>query len=217
MPVRDPLAGILSDWFGIPDASARALVLLYRATVPLTREDLATKLKCPPGQVRNHIDRARSSLRSSQGPPALKPIQRRRRPNGHWDRGTYELTAFGRDEIIKALRHTSDRIASVCPALPQVDRIATLEAALGITPERQEPGLTRFESRLYGLLAKAGVLHRERAMLVLYGHLDDPPLPKTLDVHITHMRRKLASRGEQIHAVFGVGWRLEKARELRVA
>lgn len=72
--------------------------------------------------------------------------------------------------------------------------------------------LTATEERLLRALRAVGpnVLHHERAMLTLYGMLEDAPQQKILDVMICKIRRKLMEGQAQIRieTIWGRGWRM---------
>ncbi len=92
------------------------------------------------------------------------------------------------------------------------DRVAELEALLGVTsiPPTNTLGLGRVEIKLLGVL-----MHREfasRGMIynALYGD-DSDRQEKTIDVHISKIRRKLAPHGHEIKTSWGEGYYLEPA------
>lgn len=72
--------------------------------------------------------------------------------------------------------------------------------------------LTATEERLLRAVRAVGpnVLHHERAMIILYGMLDDAPQQKILDVLICKLRRKLMEGQAQIRieTIWGRGWRM---------
>lgn len=72
--------------------------------------------------------------------------------------------------------------------------------------------LTSTEERLLRAVRAVGpnVLHHERAMLALYGMIEDAPQQKILDVLICKVRQKLLHAQAQItiETVWGRGWRM---------
>lgn len=72
--------------------------------------------------------------------------------------------------------------------------------------------LTATESTLLRAMRSVGpnVLHRERAMLALYGTWEDAPCAKILDVLVCKIRTKLMRAQTRIHieTVWGRGFRL---------
>ncbi|MBE7198377.1 MAG: helix-turn-helix domain-containing protein [Parafilimonas terrae] len=94
--------------------------------------------------------------------------------------------------------------------LEQVRQLEEALAPKAILPRTWR--LTATEERLLRALRAVGpnVLHHERAMLALYGMLDEAPQQKILDVLICKIRRKLMEAQAQIRieTIWGRGWRL---------
>lgn len=198
-PVRDPVAGILSDWFGIENGSAKMLWALYNTREPLSIEQVARITNLSLGSVTLCSGRLRKA-------GIELPSQRGRRT------ASYQLTLKGRSEVREALAWTARLLGS---EVPDMERHEALEHALGLTASvPREYGLTPVESTLYGLLTKARVLSKERAFVALYGHLDEPPQEKIIDVLICKARKKLALHGIGIEGVRGMGWRLVTAERM---
>lgn len=80
-------------------------------------------------------------------------------------------------------------------------------------------GLTRTEERFLRAIRSASphIVHRERAMIAVYGLADEAPQEKTLDVYLTKIRAKLrqADTGVEIETVWGRGWRLDPVSAAR--
>lgn len=192
-PVRDPVAGILSDWFGIENGSAKMLWVLYEANGPLSIARIAKLASLSLGSVTlcsGRLRRAGIELPSQRGKRVA----------------SYQLTLRGRSEVREALAWTARLLGA---EVPSMQRHEALEDALGLTASvPREYGLTPTESLLYGLLSKARVLSKDRAFVALYGHLDEPPGEKIIDVLICKVRGKLAKHGLQVENVWGVGYRL---------
>ena len=73
------------------------------------------------------------------------------------------------------------------------------------------PGVTAKERQVFATLWKReGVVSRHQIMSAIYGAIiDDAPDPKTVDVFICKLRKKLVPLGITIVTVWGQGWRLE--------
>lgn len=114
---------------------------------------------------------------------------------------------------------------------PQVARLIEERDALRETVRQMEEalappyvlppawGLTRTEERFLRAIRSASphIVHRERAMVAVYGLADEAPQEKTLDVYLTKIRAKLrgASTGVEIETVWGRGWRLDAVSAAR--
>lgn len=72
--------------------------------------------------------------------------------------------------------------------------------------------LSAMQERLLRALRAVGpnVLHRERAMIALYGLWEDAPDQKIIDVMICKLRQRLMEAQAQIHieTIWGRGWRM---------
>ncbi|BAU91210.1 hypothetical protein MPPM_2605 [Methylorubrum populi] len=72
--------------------------------------------------------------------------------------------------------------------------------------------LTTSEQRMMRALRASapGILHKERAMIAMYGTWEDAPEQKIVDVFICKIRRKLMEAQTRIHieTIWGRGWRL---------
>lgn len=195
MPVRDPVAGILSDWFGVEAGSAKVLAALYSAARPQSAATI--------------------SELASIHERSVKPCISRLRRNGieipktdRW-RGVYSLSDKSRRDVREAFAWTAKLLGV---DVPDMARIEALEEALGLTvevPERYR--LTAAERPFYGLMSKVAILSKERAFTALYGHRNDPPGFKIFDVMVCKMRPKLAPHGITIETVRGVGYAMRKA------
>lgn len=193
LPVRDPLAGILMDWFGIMSGSAKVLAALYAADRPMLKDELSKRTTLAPGALPAYCARLR-------GAGLEIPSSKGRRHVG------YSLSPRDRRQVREAFAWTARLLGAEVPSL---ERHEALEHALGldVIPDAQY-GLTRTESALYGLLTKVRVLSKERAFVALYGHLDEPPQEKIIDVLICKVRAKLARHGIGVENVWGRGYRI---------
>ncbi len=81
-----------------------------------------------------------------------------------------------------------------------------------LSPEQEEILLTRGELDLLGALARARgrVLSRDQ-LIDAVSTRDDPPFPRTIDVLVSRLRRKLQTPGERqlLETVPGYGYRLD--------
>ena len=72
--------------------------------------------------------------------------------------------------------------------------------------------LTPTEFAIYCMLKSHRVVTREALMVGLYGdRVDNPPEPRTIDVLICKLRKKLSAEGLSIVSQWGTGWRLAQA------
>ena len=70
-------------------------------------------------------------------------------------------------------------------------------------------GLTPSEFAIYRVLKTHRIASREALMLALYSdRADDPPDPRTIDVLVCKLRRKLLPHDLSIVSQWGTGWRL---------
>lgn len=200
-PVRDPIAGILSDWFGIENGSARMLALLYSASEPLSVQTIASRTGLSSGSVTLCSGRLRQA-------GIQLPSQRGRRSPA------YELNDTGRADVKAALDNAARLIGYLeNPELQQLRyRIIVLEDALGMNAKNVpvDYGLTALEASIFGMLDKqrGRALSRDRIFWALYGDQNDPPATKIIDVVICRIRQKLAPFGLVIRTHWGVGYSL---------
>lgn len=79
--------------------------------------------------------------------------------------------------------------------------------------------LTRREAGFLNALRAAapGMVHPDRMMIALYGLNDEAPEPKTLDVYLCKVRRRLmeAQTRIQVETIYGRGWRLRPESVVR--
>jgi len=93
------------------------------------------------------------------------------------------------------------------------DRVEQLEEALGINLELpNELGLTPLETKILGMLVKRDIINRDVMFAGLYSDRleNHQPDPKTIDVHICKLRKKLKSIGVRVYSRYGVGYYLDK-------
>lgn len=200
-PVRDPVAGILSDWFGIENGSAKMLNILYEAQAPLSIRTIARRAGLSLSSVTlcsGRLRKAGIDLPSQRG---------RRSPS-------YELSHHGRHQVREAFAHTLRLLGA---EVPDVTRIEDLERELGAPEAQHRFGLTRMQEWLFSLMEKNAILTRTRAYTVLWGDRADPPSTKLLDVMVTHIRKKIAPHGYEVRTVFGIGWELIRREEREAA
>lgn len=87
-----------------------------------------------------------------------------------------------------------------------------LRQAVGVTVTFPElPGITPTETKLLGMLARGGVVDRERIWAGLHAGRWRVPQPKTLDVQLYNLRNKLRPAGIEIRSVWGIGYELPPA------
>jgi two-component system, cell cycle response regulator CtrA len=93
-----------------------------------------------------------------------------------------------------------------------LDRIDELEELLGLQVHLPNMfGLTPLEVKIVGLLTKRNIVSRDIIYSALYGSLPDcdQPDPKTIEVHICKVRRKLSAYGLEIKNRYSVGYYIE--------
>lgn len=212
--VRNPLGGILGDWFGLQATSAEVLAALWLSKDPLDSRSICQVMKCPTlDGLSTRIYRIRQAL----GPDAL--LCHDKQGDNH-NCGRYALTPHGRSLVAEALQNAVGELrmamGSAFDKLEEENQV--LRDALGMTAViRPEWGLSSTQQQILGIIAKRpeGVSH-ERLWTALYGMRDDPPIAKVINVTISHMRRKLRPYGIQINNNWGVGYWMEEESRLKV-
>lgn len=94
------------------------------------------------------------------------------------------------------------------------DRIEELEGVLGVTGKTTIPlklvfGFTETESEIAALLLTRQLITLDGLEVVVYGHLpeaDQPSHFKTIQVHLSHVRKKFRRRGIRIRNIRYSGW-----------
>jgi two-component system response regulator MtrA len=122
----------------------------------------------------------------------------------------YLTKPFWPDELLARVRARLRR-----PTLHRADTVTFGEATADLTARRVVVGeadvdLTRVEFDLLAALARRPGVAVSRAWLV--DHVLDPDREggeRTLDVHVSRLRRKLGVAGASIVTVWGVGYRLD--------
>jgi two-component system cell cycle response regulator CtrA len=93
-----------------------------------------------------------------------------------------------------------------------LDRIEELEGLLGLHINLpNELGLTPLELKYLGLIMRKEIVSQNVIHNAVYGGLPecDQPDPKTIDVHICKIRKKLAPKGLAIKTRYGVGFYMD--------
>lgn len=93
------------------------------------------------------------------------------------------------------------------------DRVEQLEEALGINIDLpNELGLTPLETRIVGALVKREIVNRDVLFAVLYSDRLEhhQPDPKTIDVHMCKLRKKLKAKKVRIYSRYGVGYYIDE-------
>jgi len=81
--------------------------------------------------------------------------------------------------------------------------------------DEQEVKLTNTEFKiLQCLLERPGHVFNRQQLIDFALGKDVSVVDRTIDVHITNLRKKLGIRGSQIESIRGVGYRLKRAREV---
>jgi two-component system response regulator MtrA len=124
----------------------------------------------------------------------------------------YLTKPFWPDELVARVRARLRR-----PTLQRAETVVFGEAAVDLAARRVTVGnqvvdLTRVEFDLLAALARRPGTAVSRAWLA--DHVLDPEREggeRTLDVHVSRLRRKLGGAGARIATVWGVGYRLDTA------
>lgn len=98
------------------------------------------------------------------------------------------------------------------------DRIAALEAEIGADIEAPPSlGLTRAESRLFGVILKRPIATYSLLYEVAYGARPENSQPDSnvLSVLMTRMRPKLRALGIEIETIYGTGYRMSAESKAR--
>jgi DNA-binding response OmpR family regulator len=93
-----------------------------------------------------------------------------------------------------------------------LDRIEELEGLLGLRINLpNELGLTPLELKYLGLIMRKEIVSQGMIHNAVYGGLPecDQPDPKTIEVHICKIRKKLAAKDLSIRTRYGVGYYME--------
>jgi two-component system response regulator CpxR len=124
---------------------------------------------------------------------------------------------FGPDELMARIRAVLRRLGRVQLAQPEVFRVGTLELN-SRTRKVGRPGrtieLTEIEFDILELLVRnAGrAVTRDEITAVLYRR-ESTPYERSLDVHVSHLRKKLEAEDTLIQTVRGVGYLLASGEE----
>ena len=114
------------------------------------------------------------------------------------------LTGLGRPSMLGTLRIPKKWPTSV-PHRPHIFR----RIAYGPTLEDR---FTPREAAIFALLLKrrGEWMHVERIISAVWDDSDDPPLARTLSVHIARIRKKLIGTSFQVQSKWGFGYRISK-------
>jgi len=97
------------------------------------------------------------------------------------------------------------------------DRIEELEDLLGTSPPLTNAycalGLPPHQRRMLGLLMKRTEVTREQMIIAVWGDGPEAKQPdlRTIDVHISNIRKKLKSSGAKITTLWGEGFMMTPA------
>jgi two-component system, OmpR family, response regulator CpxR len=130
----------------------------------------------------------------------------------------YIVKPFGPHELLArvraVLRRTGQSRAAMTPIV-EVGQIRLNSETREVWKARSRVDVTSFEfDILDGLLRSAGrVVSRDELAAVLY-HRDSTPFERSIDVHISHLRKKLEAEDETlIRTVRGIGYLFAAAEE----
>lgn len=97
------------------------------------------------------------------------------------------------------------------------DRIAVLEDALGSTMRAPSClNLTRMEERIFCCIYKRGFAERNTILGAMYGaDMYDMSETSALQMHLSHIRKKIAQHGIEIKNIYARGWEMpEESRRI---
>ena len=209
MPVRDPIAGILSDWFGIRNNGAKMLLALYRSDAPLTTAELVNLTGMATELVKACAWR---DLRGA----GLELV------SGRSGQG-YALSPTDRAAIREAFAHALGLLGREVPTPDE------LEYAIEEFRQHREWDGMAVEiaslRRAFGVIASVAhlllVLHRAHGRHVAVARLNvlipsrrqglfEESEPKRITVFACWARKALASAGvtDAIETLYGYGYRL---------
>jgi two-component system response regulator CpxR len=160
-------------------------------------------------------------LRKRSEVPVIMLTARTREPDriAGLDAGAddYLPKPFGPDELMARIRAVLRRLGRAQPGPAEVFRVGAL-ALNSRTRQVDRPGktidLTEIEFDILEMLARnAGrVVTRDEITAVLYQR-EATPYERSLDVHVSHLRRKLEAEGASIRTMRGVGYLLVPGEE----
>ena len=120
---------------------------------------------------------------------------------------TQHTTMIDRDLVVKRLRDENEGLHEQVRQLKQV-----------LTPPFIAPyewHLTRYETQILSSLLSAKFISKERLLVSLYSHYNEPPSYRVLDVFMVKLRKKLSPFGVVIKTVWGRGYFLEDLEQWR--
>lgn len=133
----------------------------------------------------------------------------------------YITKPFSPREVVARIRTVLRRAAgSKQPDVVRVDGLEIDREAQEVLNEGREVALTRTEYRILELLALSPGRVFPRAELLAALRADTDVLDRTLDKHVTNLRRKLeteSGKPQYIQTVYGVGYKFRKPVESGVA
>lgn len=120
---------------------------------------------------------------------------------------TQHTTMIDRDLVVKRLRDENEELHEQIRQLEQVLRPPF------IAP--YEWHLTKYETKILSSLLSAKFISKERLLVSLYSHYNEPPSYRVLDVFMVKLRKKLSPFGVVIKTVWGRGYLLEDLEQWR--
>jgi DNA-binding winged helix-turn-helix (wHTH) protein len=95
------------------------------------------------------------------------------------------------------------------------DRVEQLEGVLGLNLHLPSLNLTALQSKIFGIMMTREIVSRDMFLDAIYGDRPEPD-PKTIEVHLTLLRRKLSPHGICIRNSYGIGWYLTAADKAKL-
>jgi two-component system, OmpR family, response regulator CpxR len=117
---------------------------------------------------------------------------------------------FGPDELlarIRAVLRRAGRGPSLVAESIEINQVRVVPSAREVWCDDERVDVTSIEFDLLDFLIRAAgrIVSRDELTAVLYQRAASP-FDRSLDVHVSHLRKKLGRRGELIRTVRGVGY-----------
>ena len=125
----------------------------------------------------------------------------------------YLSKPFNARELVARIRAVFRRLRSSHedPVRLEIDGLLLESASREVHCEGRQVQLTTLEFEILKMLMQAAgtVLTRDHIMELLYNR-EAGPFDRSIDLHISHLRRKLGQRGKGIRTIRGVGYQLAR-------
>jgi two-component system response regulator CpxR len=154
-------------------------------------------------------------LRKRSGVPVIMLTARTREPDriAGLDAGAddYLPKPFGPDELVARIRAVLRRLgrAQLSPETVRAGRLELNPSTREVLGHKGRIEVTSLEFEILELLLRnmGRAVTRDEIAAVLYQR-ESTPYERSLDVHVSHLRKKLETEGAAIHTIRGVGYAL---------